>query len=86
MRNLSVRNCLRSSHGGAVEANSTSNPEDMGSIPGLTQRVKDPVLGRSCGSDPELLWLRHKSAALAPIRPLAWELPYAVGAVLKSKE
>ena len=33
--------------------------------------------------DPALLWLWHRPAATAPIRPLAWELPYAVGAALK---
>ena len=32
------------------------------------------------------LWLWHRPAALAPIRPLAWELPHAVGAALKSKK
>ena len=26
------------------------------------------------------------SAAVAPIRPLAWELPYATGVALKSKK
>ena len=30
-----------------------------------------------------LLWLRRRPAATAPIRPLAWEHPYAVGAALK---
>ena len=30
-----------------------------------------------------LLWLWYRSAAVAPIRPLAWELPYAAGASLK---
>ena len=40
----------------------------------------------SCGidrrrsSDPALLWLWRRLAATAPIRPLAWELPYAAGA------
>ena len=29
------------------------------------------------GSDPALLWLWHRLAAIAPIRPLAWETPYA---------
>ena len=43
-------------------------------------------VGHRCGSDPELLWLRCRLAATAPIRPLAWELPYAVGAALKKKK
>ena len=34
-----------------------------------------------CGSDPALLWLWHRLAPTAPIRPLAWEPPYAAGAV-----
>ena len=36
--------------------------------------------------DPALLWLWWRPAAVALIRPLAWELPYATGAALKSKE
>ena len=32
-----------------------------------------------------LLWLWHRLAAIAPIPPLAWELPYAMDAALKSK-
>ena len=32
------------------------------------------------GSDPELLWLWRRPVATAPIRPLAWEPPYAAGA------
>ena len=32
------------------------------------------------GSDPALLWLWCRRAATAPIRPLAWEPPYAIGA------
>ena len=30
-----------------------------------------------------LLWLWRRLAAVAPIRPLAWEHPYAMGAALK---
>ena len=30
-------------------------------------------------SDSTLLWLWRRPAAAAPIRPLAWELPYAAG-------
>ena len=48
----------------------------MGSIPGLAQRVKDLAL----------LWLWCRPTAVAPIGPLAWEPPYAVGAALKSEK
>ena len=43
-------------------------------------------VGSRRGSDPELLWLWHKPVATAPIRPLAWEPPYATGAALKKKD
>ena len=33
-----------------------------------------------------LLWLGCKLAAAAPVRPLAWELPYAVGTALKGRK
>ena len=33
----------------------------------------------SCVAVAALLWLWRRSAATAPIRPLAWEPPYAVG-------
>ena len=36
--------------------------------------------GRRHGSDPTLLWLWRRLVATAPIRPLAWEPPYAKGA------
>ena len=35
------------------------------------------------GSDPALLWLWCRLAATGPIRPLAWEPPYALGAALE---
>ena len=38
---------------------------------------------RRRGSDLALLWLWRKPAAVAPIRPLAWEPPCALGAALK---
>ena len=40
-------------------------------------------VGHRHGSDPEWLW--HRPAAVAPIHPLAWELPYATGVALKRK-
>ena len=36
--------------------------------------------------DAALLWLWCRPAAVALIRPLAWELPYATGAALKKRE
>ena len=32
------------------------------------------------------LWLRHRLAAMAPIRPLTWKFPYTMGAALKYKD
>ena len=66
----------RSSCCGTVETNPTRNHEVMGSIPGLTQWVKDLVV----------LWLWCRLAAVAPIRPLAWELLYAMGVALKKQK
>ena len=43
-------------------------------------------VGCRCGSDLVLLWLWHRLAATAPIRPLAWEPPYAAGAALKGQK
>ena len=46
----------------------------------------------SCGvgcrhrSDLALLWLWCRLAAAAPIRPLAWKLPYATYAALKKEK
>ena len=72
--------------------NPTRNHEDAVLILGLTQWVKDPVLTMSCDvgwrhtSDPALLWLWRRPAAVAQSLPLAWELPYAVGAGPKKKK
>ena len=35
------------------------------------------------GSDPELLWLWRRPAAMALITSLAWEPPYAMGVALE---
>ena len=40
-------------------------------------------VGRRHSLDLALLWLWRRPAAVAPIRPLAWEPPYASGAALK---
>ena len=40
-------------------------------------------VGHRRGSDPTLLRLWRRPAATAPITPLAWEPPYAAGAVLE---
>jgi len=82
-----------SSRRGAAEMNPTRNHDVVGSIPGLNQWVKDlPVVAVSCGvgrrlgSDPALLWLWCRPAAVAPTGPLAWEPPHAVGTALKTKQ
>ena len=75
-----LRELCGSSLSGAVETNLTSIHEEAGLIPGLGQWVRVGIsvssgVGRRCGSDLVLL-----------MRPLAWELPYAVGAVLRGKK
>ena len=43
-------------------------------------------VGHRHGLDPSMLWLWCRPAAVAPIPPLAWELPYALGVALKSQK
>jgi len=56
---------------------------------GFVQWVKGSGVAVSCGVgcrrtlDLALLWLWCRPAAVAPIGPLAWELPYAACAALK---
>ena len=40
-------------------------------------------VGRRRGLDLAFLWLWHRPAATVPIRPLAWEPPYATCAALE---
>ena len=78
-----------SSYGSAVMS-PTSTHEDLGSIPDLTQYIKDPV----CRSKTWLrsqaamavVWLCCRLAAAAPIWLLARKLPYAAGTALRSRE
>ena len=41
------------------------------------------AVGCRRSSDPTLLWLWRRPVAMAPIRPLVWESPYAEGAALE---
>ena len=43
-------------------------------------------VGRRGGSDLPSLWLWCRPAVTAPIGPLVWEPPYAVGEAIKSKK
>ena len=88
-------------HGVAIVAQQITNPtsmhEDEGLIPGLVGGLRiqhccelwcrsQMQLGsrHCCGHCWALLWCRL--AAAAPVQPLAWKLPYAMGAALKRKK
>ena len=68
---------------GSAEMNLTRNHEVVGSIPGLTSVAVSWSISRRRGLDLVLLWLWCRPA---PIRPLTWEPPYAMGVALKSKK
>ena len=55
----------------------------LASLSGLRICAVGCGVGYRCGSDPELLWLWCRPAAVTPIGHLAWEPPYATGAALK---
>ena len=57
--------------------NQTRN-EVVGLTPGLAQWVKDPAL--------LWLWHRHRQAAIAQIRLLAWKPPHDAGVALKRQK
>ena len=65
--------------------NLTRNREVASSIPGLGSGVAVSCgVGRRLDSVLALLWLWHRPVARAPIGPLAWEPPYALGVAVKS--
>ena len=43
-------------------------------------------VGLRCGLAPTMLWLWRRPVATTPIRPLTWDLPYAAGVAIKSKQ
>ena len=81
-----VKNIVRSSCCGSEETNLTSIHDEAGLIPGLARGFGIP----SCHE----LWCRSQTwlescaavAVPAPVCPLAWDSPYAVGVALKGQK
>ena len=86
---LSNKYALGSSPCGTGEMNPTSTREDtvqfLPLLSGLGIQCCHELWCRCC-SDPTLLWLWHRLAAVSLIRPLAWDPPYAMGVALKSQK
>ena len=89
---MTIKYNVRSSHCGAVEIYLTGTHEDAGFDPWprlvgyRSSFIMSCGVGHRPGLDPALLWLWYTLATVAPIRPLAWELPYGVGVALKSNK
>ena len=87
LKAITLKNVVRSSHCDSAAMNHWY-PGGCG----LDQWVKGSSVPMSCGvgrqhgSDPKLSWLWHRLAAVALIRPLAWELPHAKSVALNSKK
>ena len=82
---------IGSSRHGVVATNPTRTHEVSGLIPGFAQWVRAGIavscgVGHRFGLDPTLLWLWYRLAAVAPMGPLAWELPCASGEALKGEK
>ena len=87
MKNIFFRSGIGSSQAGAAETNPTRNHEIAALLGGfriqhccelwcrLQMQLESGIAVAVC-----------RLAAVAPNRPLAWEPPYAAGAVLKSKK